>query len=226
MFDNGVRTRMEPLRAGDNLFKFYDDCGRPGYDEFRRVMNEWLSEMGAQDRQGLWSRFQYGGNREFVASTCELVTHRFLRGVGLSVETHPAVSGTTKRPDFAAKNEQGAIKAYVEVTTVNPSAELVGQMNRENRIYEAIDSVNIPNGSILGYHLVKAGSDSPPLARLVSSVEEWARDNIEAAKHGEAVRTFDAGQWRIELELYACTRLKPRSARSGAPSGSGVCGAA
>ena len=158
----------------------------------------------------------------FVASTCELVTRRFLIGAGLSVETHPTVPGTTERPDFAAKNEQGAIKAYVEVTTTNPSAELVGQMNRENLIYEAIDGANIPNGGILGYHLVKAGSDSPPLVPLVSSVEEWARDNLEAARQGEVVRMFDAGQWRIALELYACTPTPTETAARSAGRAIGI----
>lgn len=205
MFDDRVRTRMEPLRGGENLFKFYDDCGRPGYDDFRHVINEWLSEMDVQGRRELWSRLQYGGNREFLASTCELVTHRFLTGSDLVVELHPAVPGTTKRPDFAAKDEQGAIRAYIEVTTANPSAELVGEMNCENLIYGAIERANIPNGSILGYRLVKAGSDSPPLTPLASSVEHWARDNVEAARQGEVVRMFDAGGWRIELELFACT---------------------
>lgn len=146
-----------------------------------------------------------GRNREFLASTCELVAHRFLTGSDLVVELHPAVPGTTKRPDFAAKDEQGAIRAYIEATTANPSAELVGEMNCENLIYSAIERANIPNDSILGYRLVNAGSDSPPLAPLVSSVEHWARDNVEAARQGEVARMFDAGGWRIELELFACT---------------------
>lgn len=164
----------------------------------------------------------------FVASTCELVTRRFLIGAGLSVETHPTVPGTTERPDFAAKNEQGAIKAYVEVTTTNPSAELVGQMNRENLIYEAIDGANIPNGGILGYHLVKAGSDSPPLVPLVSSVEEWARTTSKRqgrAKSSECL-TLVNGVSHSSCTRVRRRRLKPPLARPGAPSGSGACEAA
>ncbi len=95
MFDDRVRTSTEPLRGGENLFDFYDNCARPGYDEFRSVMNEWLGEMAAGERGELASRFRFGGNREFVAATCELITHRFLKGSGLIPQSHPTVPGST-----------------------------------------------------------------------------------------------------------------------------------
>lgn len=205
MFDDRVRTSTEPLRGGENLFDFYDNCARPGYVEFRSVMNEWLAEMAAGERGELASRFRFGGNREFVAATCELITHRFLKGSGLIPQSHPTVPGSTKRPDFAAEDNEGAIKAYVEVTTSNLPASLVGEMNRENAIYDAIDAADIPSGGVLGYRLLKAGQASPPLRPLVAAIEQWALANLEAARSSDVVRTFDAGDWRIELELYAST---------------------
>src|SRR5262245_49106572 len=56
LFENRERTRMEPLRRGETLFDFYDSCARPGYDEFRSVVNGWLAQMPVKDRNELISR--------------------------------------------------------------------------------------------------------------------------------------------------------------------------
>jgi hypothetical protein len=41
------------------------------------------------------------------------------------------------------------------------------------------------------------------LKPLVAEIERWARENEEAAKSGEASKTFTAGEWAVELELFA-----------------------
>jgi hypothetical protein len=46
LFEDRPRTRMEPLGRGEGLFEFYDSCARPGYDEFRSIVNA-PSESGA-----------------------------------------------------------------------------------------------------------------------------------------------------------------------------------
>src|SRR5258708_40345478 len=65
LFKAGERTRKEPLRRGEGLFEFYDSCASPGYDEFRAVVNGWLAQMPAGDRNELITRMRYGGDREF-----------------------------------------------------------------------------------------------------------------------------------------------------------------
>lgn len=100
-------------------------------------------------------------------------------------------------------DQAGTPLAYVEVTTVNPPAAQEKEVNRENPVYNAIDAAKIPARSALGYKLVRAGKRSPALKPLVGDVERWARDNAEAAKTKEVSKTFTAGDWIIELDLYS-----------------------
>jgi hypothetical protein len=203
LFENRERIRKEPLRRGGSLFDFYDSCASLGYDEFRSVVNGWLAQMPAGDRNELITRMRYGGDREFGASLSELSLHAFILGSGCRASPHPEVPGTTKRPDYAATDQAGAPLAYIEVTTVNPPAEQVAERNRENPVYNAINAAKVPAGSILGYKLVRAGKSSPALRPLVAEVERWARDNAQAAKTKEVSKSFTAGDWVVELDLYS-----------------------
>lgn len=202
LFEDRERTRQEPLRRGESLFEFYDACGRSGYNEFRAVVNTWLGELPAESSNELMSRMRYGGDREFGTSLTELSTQSFIRGSGHRVIVHPVVPESTKKPDFAAADESGVPLAYVEVTTANPPKTQEAETNRENPIYNAIDGAKLPAGTILGYRLLRAGKNSPPLRPLVAEIEKWARDNEEAAKTKEVNKTFTAGDWLIELDLY------------------------
>lgn len=203
LFEHRERARTEPLKRGDTLFDFYDSCGRPGYDEFRTVVNGWLAQMPADDRAELISRMRYGGDREFGASLSELSLYAFIVGSNFSAKPHPDIAGTTKRPDFAAVDRADTAAAYIEVTTVNPSDAQEAEKNRENPVYNAIDAAKIPAGSALGYRLLRAGKSSPALRPLVADVERWVRDNAEDAKTKEIRKTFSAGDWRVELDLYS-----------------------
>jgi hypothetical protein len=206
LFEDRQRTREESLRRGESLWEFYDACARPGYDEFRTTINQWLAEVPEKekDSQELIGRMKYGGNREFGACLCELSVHSFLIRLGFKVVAHPEIPGIAKRPDFAVFDDAGAmVAAYVEVTSVNPPTAQEKEENRENPLYNAIDGVELPPGCALGYNLLRAGKSSPPLKSLVAEIEQWARENEEAAKSGEVSRTFTAGEWAVELELFA-----------------------
>ena len=203
LFEDRPRTRMEPLGRGEGLFEFYDSCARPGYDEFRSIVNAWLAEMPAEALGELISRMRNGGDREFRSALCELAVHAFIVRSGYKAVVHPHVPGSTKRPDFAATDKDGNVVAYVEVTTVNPPNSQTAEVNRENPVYNAIDAAKLLAGTCLGYRLVRAGKSSPALRPLVGDVERWARENAEAAKLGTVSRRFTAGEWVIELDLYA-----------------------
>jgi ribosomal L7/L12-like protein len=203
LFEDRERTRKEPLRRGEALFEFYDTCASHGYDELRSVVNGWLAQMPADDRNKLITPMRYGGDREFGSSLAELALHAFILGSGCWASLHPEVPGSTKRPDYAATDQAGVPLAYVEVTTVNPPAAQMAEMNRENPVYNAIDAAKIPAGTALGYKLVRAGKTSPALRPLVADIERWARDDAEAAKTKQVSKTFTAGDWIIELDLYS-----------------------
>jgi hypothetical protein len=204
LFENRKRTRQDPLGRGENLFEFYDSCARHGYDEFRSLVNCWLANMPAEDRDKLITRFRYGKNREFGSSLSELAVYAFILRSGYGAIPHPEVPGSTKHPDYAVTDQSStAPLAYIEVTTVNPPDAEEAEENRENPVYNAVDGAKIPAGCALGYSLARAGKSSPALKRLVADIEHWVRDNAEAAKTKEVSKSFTADDWIIELDLYS-----------------------
>jgi aspartyl-tRNA(Asn)/glutamyl-tRNA(Gln) amidotransferase subunit B len=203
LFEDGERTRQEPLRRGERLIDFYDEAGRNGYDEFRSILNGWLLEIDEVDRSELISRMRHGSNGAFRAAVCELLMHALLLKLGHKIIIHPEVSGSKKHPDFALIDENDEVLCYVEVTTVNRANAEEGELNREAAIYNAIDRASLPAGCLLSYELIRAGSKSPPLGPLVASIEHWAKKNASHLSANEAVERFTAGEWVIELELFS-----------------------
>jgi aspartyl-tRNA(Asn)/glutamyl-tRNA(Gln) amidotransferase subunit B len=204
LFAEGTRSRQEPLKRGEQLFQFYDECGRSGYDEFRALLNTWLSEIKSDEhRMELISRAQNGGNTAFKGVLCELLVHALLVRLGYTISIHPDVPGSKRHPDFALVDEGKRILCYVEVTTINRADDEESHLNREAAIYNAINSSNLPPGCLLGYNLIKAGRDAPPLRPLVVSIERWASENERRARSEDVVRSFNAGGWTIEIELYS-----------------------
>ncbi|UPK17607.1 hypothetical protein [Bradyrhizobium sp. 131] len=203
LFSERQRTRQEPLKRGEQLFDFYDSCARDGYDPLRALLNGWMAAIREEHRAELISRMQYGGDEAFGATLCELLVATFLMKSGLKLVFHPDVPGSTNHPDFAVVDEAGKTICYVEVTTVNRAVERVKEQNREAVIYNAIDGAKLPEGCVLGYNLVQAGPSSPATKPLVASIEQWARENEERARTSEVAARFAAGDWTIEIELYA-----------------------
>jgi hypothetical protein len=203
LFEDGSRTRQEPLQRGERLFDFYDQSGRDGYEELRSILNRWISEVDEDHQAEFISRMRYGGNTAFRATLCELLTHSFLVKLGYKVLVHPDVPGSKKHPDFAVTDAKGDVICYVEVTTINRADEAEGDSNREAVIYNAINKAKLPAGCLLGYNLIQAGSDSPSLQPLVNSIERWAKANSGKARSENIARRFTAGGWIFEIELYA-----------------------
>ena len=204
IFESWTRTRQEPLQRGERLFDLYDQSGRSGYEELRSILNLWISEVeDSNQRNELISRMRKGGNAAFRATLSELIVHDLLIRLGHKIVTHPTISGSTRRPDFALVDNKGRTLSYVEVTTVNRPDNLEGETNRENEIYNAIDKLNLPEGSLLGYNLIHAGSDSPGLGLFLNSIQNWAQANADRAKTEEVVEQFSAGDWVVELELFS-----------------------
>jgi aspartyl-tRNA(Asn)/glutamyl-tRNA(Gln) amidotransferase subunit B len=204
LFDDRKRIRQEPLKPGERLYDYYDESNRDGYAELRSFLNLWLSEIDNETHLAeLISRAQNGGNNAFRGVVCEAMTHALLIRLGYKVEVHPEMPGSKRHPDFALKNKTGEILGYVEVTTVNQADEKDKESNREAAIYTAINGAKLPSGCVVGYNLVQAGSDSPALGPLVKAIEDWARENCESALTEDVVKSFPAGNWIIEIDLYS-----------------------
>ena len=59
-------------------------------------------------QENLRSRFRSSTDREFDSAFQELKLHELLRQEGCEIEFHPAVTATTKTPDFKVKQPDGS----------------------------------------------------------------------------------------------------------------------
>jgi hypothetical protein len=203
LFPEVARSRNEPRRRGEKPFDFYNQCSRPGYDEFRSLVNGWIAQLPASDQAEILSRMSRGGDRQFQCGLIELLVHAFLRALNQKVAVHPRVEDSTKHPDFAVLDSDDRVLAYVEVTTVNPPDVADAEENREAPIYNAIDQIKLPVGYVFGYDVTRAGTSSPSLAPLIRDIRAWVKESSTKNSEQKITRRFVVGDWELELDLFS-----------------------
>jgi hypothetical protein len=77
----------------------------------------------------------------------------------------------------------------------------VARDNREAEIYNALETVDLPAGWLLGYEVDVHGTGSPSLNKLKAEVEQWAREVCGEDSAQMPRRIFEAQDWRIDLTL-------------------------
>jgi hypothetical protein len=209
LFPEGNRTKTEPMQRGEKLFDFYNSCGRHGYDTLRSIVNAWVVDFPDEHREEMIARLQKGNNEQFSATVCELITHALLRRLGCEVLVHPSVKGSSNVPDFLAI-QNGRVLAYVEVTSVNQPAQKRGEVSRESDVYIAIDKARLPPGCYLMLDFLQSGATSLPSRKaLVSSIESWVAENVEAARKEPISKSFVSNDWEVELTLIVGKSTEP-----------------
>ena len=219
LFEEGTRSHLFGRRPGEGLYWYYGVSGRRGFDEFRALVNFWISEMPADEAERAVAEMQSGSDMQFEATLLEVMTHATLLRLGYRVECHPPLANG-RRPDFLALNSDGRPFFYVETTTINPPSSDVSADNREASVQKAIGNANIARDLCFGYSLERSTISSPRLNRLVRDVECWAQENTEAARRLESiVKLFEIDGWCIELSLHALSVPTELPSRIAATSG-------
>jgi hypothetical protein len=88
LFDDKVRTRMEPKAPGEDDYSFYDSCASPGYDDYRTRLNGWFAEMPEAAQKDLLPRFLKNESLKYQRALAELTVHAALKRQGYAVEIH------------------------------------------------------------------------------------------------------------------------------------------
>lgn len=202
LFEEKTRDRTSPKKAGEDDFAFYDSSARKPFVAYRELINDWLAEFPQAEQADLIKRLRGGSNVQYQAGLAEIVVHAALRRLGHTVEVHPACPHPTRRPDFLVRDAAGRQLAFVEVTSFGPDLETVGRDNREAAIYNALETVTLPAGWLMGYSVEGHGKSSPNLGKLRAEVEAWGREACGEDSQHMPSRIFDASDWKIELTLH------------------------
>jgi hypothetical protein len=202
LFEDKERTRTEPKAPGEDDFTFYDSCVRPGYDDYRARLNEWLAEMPEVAQRDLIARFRKNESLEYQRALAELTVHAALKRQGYTVEVHPVIKGTDRKPDFLIKDAEGKKVAYVEATTFGPAQELIGKQKRVADVYNGVDKVRMPVGCRLGLDVVKHGRKTPSLKTLRRKIEAWVQTAGNINPNDPPAKIFEIDDWKIEIVLF------------------------
>jgi hypothetical protein len=202
LFDDKIRTRMEPKAAGEDDYSFYDSTARPEYDIYRGLLNGWMKEMSEPGQKELLPRFRRNESLEYQSALAELTTHAALISEGYAVEVHPDNDQNERKPDFAARDAEGAPVAFVEVTTFGPSKDFIGKHKRAADIYNGIDKAKLAAGCRLGLDVAKHGAKTPSLRMLRDSIEKWAGSIAEIKPDDPPSKIFEIDDWKIEIILF------------------------
>jgi hypothetical protein len=211
LFEDKVRTRMEPKRPGEDDYSFYDSAARPEYDVYRSLLNGWMKEMSKAGQKDLLPRFRQNESLEYQTALAELTTHAALKKEGYAVEVHPESGQTERKPDFLARDAEAESVAFVEVTTFGPSKDFIGKHKRAGDIYNGIDKANLSAGCRLGLDIIKHGAKTPSLRKLRGSIEKWAESMSEIKPDDPPSKIFEIDDWKIEIILFGGFRTDVQS---------------
>jgi hypothetical protein len=195
LFEDKVRTDLNPAKHLDDSYDFYDRSSFKEVEEIRVKLNDWYGHYPEQDKVDLLFRFR----DSFSSAFYELFIHELFRRQGFTLLPHPELPNSTKRPDFLAK--KGSIEFYLEAREATDLSDAEKSLkNRTNVLYDTINTMNSPN-FFLRINDLNFKSDLSPSGRkivnfLEKEVVKYDPDILteELLKHG-----IDASQ-RIQYE--------------------------
>jgi hypothetical protein len=176
LFDTSIdRPDQGPARHAEPHFRYLNRSGRAEAGRVREVLESWFSRYPQPHQAELRSRFRSPDAVHHQAAFFELYLHELLLILGYTVELHPAVDGTGRRPDFYA--ERGATDAfYLEAAVAtDKSTDELAMEARLNQIYDALNSVSSPN-FFIGVDAPVGPPTPPPGKALRTAVETFIKD--------------------------------------------------
>jgi hypothetical protein len=165
-------------------------------------VNGWIKELPEADRAEIIARMQKGDSLQYQAALAELTTHAALKRRNYNVRLHPTWGHATRKPDFEVQSAETKPIAIVEVTTFNPAQDEIAQAQRDAAVYDALDKAKLPAGWRIGLDIVKHGEKPAALGKICKAVETWATEVAGEDPLAMLTKTFDAGDWSIEITLY------------------------
>jgi hypothetical protein len=140
LFENKIRTDKKPAKHNDNTFDFFDRSDSEKSKVIREVLNAWFDNYPQDEKPEFKKRFR----KEFSSSLYELFIHELFTKQGFTLESHPILKNSSKRPDFLAKGN--GIEFYIEVKEATDKTDSERAIeNKTNQIYDMVNQTDSPN---------------------------------------------------------------------------------
>lgn len=140
LFEEKNRTDKAYANHLDNTYDFFDRSALSWIELIRNHLNNWFDKYPKSEKVELKARFK----DKFSPAFYELFIHEYFSNQGFTLEPHPKINGTTKRPDFLVKGK--GIEFYLEAKeAMDKSDKEVSLENKEKLFYDGLNKVNSPN---------------------------------------------------------------------------------
>lgn len=140
LFDEKDRTLQGPADYNADTYTYYNDSARIDMTCVRNQIETWFALYPEHEKEELKSRFKATFNFAFY----ELFVFTLFTKLGYSLEVHPEIEGTTKRPDYFAKNEKHGF--YIEVKCLTMLTQNEQSLERrKNAVLDAINKIDASN---------------------------------------------------------------------------------
>lgn len=140
IFDEIVRTYLEPATKLEKTFHFLNRSARTSFTKVREVLEHWLQNYPANHRSRLVERFR---RDDFWSAWYELFLHQMLVSMQATVEVERQVGSKGKYPDFHVSI--GDHKFVIEAVLLTGESKLErAKANRRATVIDAIDKMDVP----------------------------------------------------------------------------------
>lgn len=171
LFDDIERTDATPATHQESDFEFLNRVAGVYWEHPRALMQEWLDRIpGEQEYNDLLQRFRSRDNEQFRSAFLELYLHEILVRSGYTVEIHPEVPGSNRRPDFLAARDD--LRFFVEAIAPGSAPADKAAAQRRAVLFDTVNRLNDPN-FLLWLVELDEGKSPPASARLRKDLRRW-----------------------------------------------------
>lgn len=221
LFDEIVRTDLSHASYSASKFDYLSNSARPEAERVRSNIEEWFSRYPSVHAEELRARLR--ADQQHEAAFFELFLHEVLTRLGWAVTIHPALSGTSRRPDLLAVRRDERL--LVEAATVTEAGFFQASASRTATLLDALNrQIDSPNFFVT-IHVKREGPSSPSARRVAARTTAWLetldpdRTPLESQwNKTSADFSVDENGWLIEFRVVP-KREEARGASSVRPIG-------
>lgn len=177
-----------PKRNGESSFAFLERSARPEIARVRELLTDLLREYPDFEREEAIARIRSGDNTAFASATFELLLYGYFRRLGFSVEPHPEIPGTTKRPDFRVTSSSGESFYLEAVLTSEDKSTRPAALSRIGTTLDALAKVSHPNFYV-SIEYEGEPTTQPSGVQLRKAVVKW----LDTLKPDEVAKAYSEG---------------------------------
>jgi hypothetical protein len=167
LFDQTERTLQGPAPYNFDQYSYYNESARTDIGNVRDLLEKWFNKYPEDDKEELKSRFKV----TFEPTFFELFIFTLFTELGFTLEVHPEIPNTLKRPDYLAK--KGDEYFYIEVKHLSMLNDAErGLAGRVNTLYDAINKTDASNFLIKLEKVAFKGTSQPRGKSIIQFINE------------------------------------------------------